>query len=109
ISPIAVYSEADRGSPHVAYADEAFLLGPGGPDETYLAAERIVDVARRVGAEALHPGYGFLAENASFARLVTDAGVAWIGPPPQAIEARGLKIAARERVGAPGGARRPGA
>ena len=102
ISPIAVYSEADRGSPHVAYADEAFLLGPGGPDETYLAAERIVDVARRVGAEALHPGYGFLAENASFARLVTDAGIAWIGPPPEAIEAMGSKIAARERMRAAG-------
>jgi acetyl/propionyl-CoA carboxylase alpha subunit len=102
ISPIAVYSEADRGSPHVAYADEAFLLGPGGPDETYLAAERIVGVARRAGAGALHPGYGFLAENASFARLVAEAGIAWIGPPPEAIEAMGSKIAARERMRAAG-------
>jgi acetyl-CoA/propionyl-CoA carboxylase, biotin carboxylase, biotin carboxyl carrier protein len=102
ISPIAVYSEADRGSLHVAYADEAFLLGLGGPDETYLSAARIVDVARRAGAEALHPGYGFLAENASFARLVADAGIAWIGPPPEAIEAMGSKIAARERMRAAG-------
>jgi acetyl-CoA/propionyl-CoA carboxylase biotin carboxyl carrier protein len=102
IASIAVYSEADRGSPHVAYADEAYLLGPGGPDETYLAAERIVEVARRAGAEALHPGYGFLAENASFARLVTDAGIVWIGPPPEAIEAMGSKIAARERMRAAG-------
>ena len=102
IESIAVYSEADRGSPHVAYADEAYLLGPGGPGETYLAAERIVEVARRAGAEALHPGYGFLAENASFARLVAEAGIAWIGPPPEAIEAMGSKIAARERMRAAG-------
>src|SRR5258708_23814188 len=60
IAAIAVYSEADRGAPHVVYADEAYLLGPGGPDETYLAAERIVEVALRAGAEAVHPGYGFL-------------------------------------------------
>ena len=102
IESIAVYSEADRGSAHVAYADEAYLLGPGGPGETYLAAERIVEVARRAGAEALHPGYGFLAENASFARLVAEAGIAWIGPPPEAIEAMGSKIAARERMRAAG-------
>ena len=74
IAAIGVYSEADRGSPHAAYADEAYLLGPGGPEATYLAAGRIVEVARRAGAEAVHPGYGFLAENASFARLVEEAG-----------------------------------
>jgi acetyl-CoA/propionyl-CoA carboxylase biotin carboxyl carrier protein len=102
IAAIAVYSEADRGSPHAAYADEAYLLGPGGPDETYLAAERIVQVARRAGADALHPGYGFLAENASFARLVASSGLVWIGPPPEAIEAMGSKIAARERMHAAG-------
>jgi acetyl-CoA/propionyl-CoA carboxylase biotin carboxyl carrier protein len=102
IAAIAVYSEADRGSPHTAYADEAYLLGAGGSSETYLAAERIVDVARRAGAEAVHPGYGFLAENASFARLVADAGLVWIGPPPEAIEAMGSKIAARERMRAAG-------
>ena len=102
IGAIAVYSEADRGSPHASYAGEAYLLGAGGPAETYLAGERIVEVARRAGAEAVHPGYGFLAENASFARLVADAGLAWIGPPPDAIEAMGSKIAARERMRAAG-------
>jgi acetyl-CoA/propionyl-CoA carboxylase biotin carboxyl carrier protein len=102
IAGIAVYSEADRGSPHVAYADEAYVLGPGSPAETYLAAERIVETARVAGAEAVHPGYGFLAENASFARLVTDAGLTWIGPPPEAIDAMGSKIAARERMQAAG-------
>jgi acetyl-CoA/propionyl-CoA carboxylase biotin carboxyl carrier protein len=102
IVAVAVYSDADRGSPHPAYADEAYALGAGSPAETYLAAERIVDTAQRAGAEAVHPGYGFLAENASFARLVSDAGLVWIGPPPDAIEAMGSKIAARERMRAAG-------
>src|SRR5512132_2353172 len=102
LSPVAVYSEADRGSLHVEYADEAFLLGPGPPSEGYLAQERVIDAARRGGAEASHPGYGFLAENATFARAVQEAGIVWIVPPPEAIEVMGSKVAARERMQAAG-------
>src|SRR5881275_2329204 len=95
ISAVGVYSDGDRGALHVAYADEAFLLGPTPATESYLAIERILDAAQRLGAQAVHPGYGFLAENPSFAQAVEEAGLVWIGPPPAAIELMGSKTAAR--------------
>jgi acetyl-CoA/propionyl-CoA/long-chain acyl-CoA carboxylase, biotin carboxylase, biotin carboxyl carrier protein len=95
IGAVGVYSEGDRGALHVAYADESFLLGPTPAAESYLHVERILDAAARSGAQAIHPGYGFLAENAGFAQAVEDAGLVWIGPPPAAIELMGSKTAAR--------------
>jgi acetyl-CoA carboxylase biotin carboxylase subunit len=92
---IAVHSEADTALPYVREADEAVLLGPAPPAESYLVVEKLLEAARLTGAEAIHPGYGFLAESAEFARAVIDAGLGWVGPPPEAITAMGDKISAR--------------
>src|ERR1700759_5524385 len=96
IASVAVYSEIDRDAPHVREADEAFLLGPAVPAESYLNIAKIIEVAKESGAEAIHPGDGFLAENADMARACDEAGITWIGAPPEAIEAMGSKTRARE-------------
>jgi acetyl-CoA/propionyl-CoA/long-chain acyl-CoA carboxylase, biotin carboxylase, biotin carboxyl carrier protein len=104
IATVAVYSELDRDAPHVKRADEAFLLGPGPASESYLSIEKLLDVVGRSGAQAVHPGYGFLAENAAFAAALEEHGVTFIGPPASAIEAMGSKTRARElmaRAGVP--------
>ncbi len=102
IASVAVYSEVDREAPHVRQADESYLLGPGPAPESYLNVEKLLDVVARSGAEAVHPGYGFLAENAAFAKACKKAKVVFIGPPPEAIEAMGSKTRARELMKAAG-------
>ncbi|MGO8918874.1 MAG: acetyl/propionyl/methylcrotonyl-CoA carboxylase subunit alpha [Stellaceae bacterium] len=99
---VAVYSEADRLMPHVAAADQAVPIGPAPAAESYLAIDKLIAAARRAGADAIHPGYGFLSENAAFARACADAGITFIGPPPEAIRLMGNKAAAKRRMIAAG-------
>jgi acetyl-CoA carboxylase biotin carboxylase subunit len=102
IDSVAVFSEADRNALHVRYADEAYLLGPAPSRESYLRADKIIDIARKCGADAIHPGYGFLAEREAFAAACADAGITFIGPKPSAIAAMGDKMTARNTVVAAG-------
>lgn len=98
IKTVAVYSEADRNSPHVKFADEAVCLGPPPSNQSYLLADKIIEVSKEMGVDAIHPGYGFLSENAAFAKKVTDAGIIFVGPSPESIEVMGSKLAAKNAV-----------
>lgn len=98
IATVAVYSEADRNAPHVLFADQAVCLGPAASSESYLNAAKIIECARALGADGIHPGYGFLSENADFAQQVKDAGITFIGPGPEAMRIMGSKLAAKECV-----------
>ena len=98
VRTVAVYSDADAKALHVRQADEAVHIGPSPARESYLVGEKIIAAAKQTGAEAIHPGYGFLSENADFAQAVIDAGLIWVGPKPDSIRAMGLKDAAKERM-----------
>ena len=98
IKTVAIYSEADRNSPHVRFADEAVLLGPPPSNQSYLLMHKIVEVAKQLGVEGVHPGYGFLSENAAFSQLVEENGIVFIGPTPHSIEIMGSKLGAKEAV-----------
>src|SRR3954470_6130129 len=102
IRSVAVFSDADRGAPHVRAADEAYALGGTTAAESYLRADRLIEIAKRCGAEAVHPGYGFLAENPGFAAACAEAGLVFIGPPPEAMRALGSKTSARQIMQAAG-------
>ncbi|MBX9884964.1 MAG: methylcrotonoyl-CoA carboxylase, partial [Novosphingobium sp.] len=102
VRTVAVYSDADAKALHVRQADEAVHIGPSPARESYLVGEKIIAAAKATGAEAIHPGYGFLSENADFAQSVIDAGLIWVGPRPDSIRAMGLKDAAKERMIAAG-------
>src|SRR5581483_964105 len=104
IRTVAVYSDADRQARHVREADEAYYIGPAAASQSYLHIDTIIDVARKSGAEAIHPGYGFLAENPDFAEACQQAGIVFIGPPASAMRLMGSKITAKQlaqKVGAP--------
>ena len=104
LETVAVYSDADRAAPHVREADTALRIGPAPAAESYLSIPAVIDAARRAGAEAVHPGYGFLSENEEFAQACADAGLVFIGPPPSAIKAMGLKAESKqlmEKAGVP--------
>src|SRR5687768_16611470 len=92
IKTVAVFSEADRHMPFVRYADEAVCIGPAPSSQSYLRADKIIEVAKKTGADAIHPGYGFLSENAGFSKAVSDAGLIFIGPSAHSIEMMGSKI-----------------
>ena len=96
IATVAVYSEADRNAPHVRFADESVLLGPPPSAQSYLRGDKIIDAAKQLGVDGIHPGYGFLSENAAFARMVEESGITFIGPRPHSIEVMGNKISAKE-------------
>jgi 3-methylcrotonyl-CoA carboxylase alpha subunit len=102
VRTIAVFSDADAGAQHVREADEAYRIGPAAPRESYLNIERLLEAARAIGAEAIHPGYGFLSEKSEFAQACVDAGLVFVGPPPRAIAAMGSKIVAKARMRAAG-------